>query len=456
VNAEQKAILLQYLESYLGNPQVTNEGEAEDYSSFDKKRIDCIPEIKAVIDEFLSGEINIQQFKESHESKCREHPYWGFKGFSGQMQVNQFANNIRDPEKELILRKAIAAPHTEVEAFEKISSFVQYVADCRAKSENRQALPRVASVKYVLTYFWEIQDHTKWPVFYNSSEKILEADGLLNPEASEAQSYLDFLKATREILSLYQLNLKGREIRFPFWFVEHTLWAPYLSSRTSTGTMLLGRDGAASPAEKRARVLKSTGQQVAHEWLPPIVADLEELAFNRESEWSTRNSVRPEKALETKIRIAFTLMGFEATELGQGTGRQPDGFAISLNGPDGDYAIVYDAKAREERFNVGTADREIFEYITKKREELKKRRVGRFYFLVVSSDFDENPTSLNRVKDVFRRARIPIVMMKAADLMFLVEEKLKDTDLTHDRLEPLFLETGILKRDKIVDLLGLR
>ena len=99
-------------------------------------------------------------------------------------------------------------------------------------------------------------------------------------------------------------------------------------------------------------------------------------------------------------------MGYEATELGQGTGREPDGFAISLNGAEGDYAIVYDAKAREERFNVGTADREMYEYIRKKSDELKRRRVGRLYFLIVSSEFDQGSTSLNRVKDVFRRTRI--------------------------------------------------
>jgi hypothetical protein len=77
-------------------------------------------------------------------------------------------------------------------------------------------------------------------------------------------------------------------------------------------------------------------------------------------------------------------------------------------------------------------------------------------FLIVSSEFDPSPTTLDRIKDVFRRTRIPIVMMKAVDLLFLIEEKLKDTDLTHERLEPLFLETGILTREKIVDILGIR
>ena len=34
-------------------------------------------------------------------------------------------------------------------------------------------------------------------------------------------------------------------------------------------------------------------------------------------------------------------------------------------------------------------------------------------FLIVSSEFDPSPTNPDRIKDVFRRTRIPIVMMKA-------------------------------------------
>ena len=96
------------------------------------------------------------------------------------------------------------------------------------------------------------------------------------------------------------------------------------------------------------------------------------------------------------------------------------------------------------------------EYIRKKGEELRRRRVNRFYFLIVSSDFDQSATSLSRIKDVFRLTRVPIIMIKAVDLLFLIEEKLKDTELTHDRIEQLFLETGILTREKIVDILGIR
>ena len=165
--------------------------------------------------------------------------------------------------------------------------------------------------------------------------------------------------------------------------------------------------------------------------------------------------MKPEKAFESKIRIAFTLLGYEATELGQGKGREPDGFAISLNAADGDYAIIYDAKATGDKFRVGTNDRQIYEYIKSKTDQLKRLRVNRASFLIVSSQFDESPTNINLILDVYRRTRIPVVMITASNLLFLIEEKLKDVELSHSRLEQLFLETGILSKQKIFDVLGI-
>ena len=457
MKAEQQAILLQYLDSFLTGPEVANAGTVEEYDSFDQQRVAALPELKKLLGDFISGKIDITEFKEAHDIKSREFPYWGFGGFSGQMQLNQFANNIEGADKETVFRNAVQIPATEDEAREKIDTLAKYIADKRSTSDKRRSLPRPASVKYVLTYFWEIQDHMKWPVYYNSSRQVLASIGFLNAETSEGGSYLDFLKVMREILALYKANVKSSEIiKYPFWFVEHVLWKPFINSNTTTGIPT----GVEKNKNKTTTELKSSKKivmsEVANEWLPPIIADLNDLAFDRETDWSKRNALKPEKAFETKVCIAFTLLGYEATELGQGTGRQPDGLAISINVSDGDYAIVYDAKAREKYFSVGTSDREMFEYIKRKGEELKKLRVNRSSFLILSSEFDPSPTNLDRIKVVFRRTRIPIVMMKAVDLLFLIEEKLKDTDLTHESLEPLFLETGILTREKIVDILGIR
>jgi hypothetical protein len=44
--------------------------------------------------------------------------------------------------------------------------------------------------------------------------------------------------------------------------------------------------------------------------------------------------------------------------------------------------------------------------------------------------------------------------VRAKDLLRIVERKLSNADIDHVQLEDLFLETGVLTADKIVDVLG--
>lgn len=454
MNSDQKELLLDYFKQFQADSTIDNEGSKESCEEFHQKRISAIENIKKLVADFLTGKIDLQDFKEKHEMKCREFPYWGFKGFSGQMQLNQFVNNIIGDDKEAILKKALRVPETEKEAKEKIDLLATYIAEKRATATNTASLPRIASVAYVLSYFWEIQNRSLWPIYYNSSKKVLDEIGLMaGGQDSLGQNYIWFVGITKEIADLYKKSANA-PIQNPFWIVEHALWRQFLKSVSSnTGKA----PGVQESAKIGVKVQKpKLYNQIANEWLPPIITDLCDLALNKETDWSKRNDLKPEKAFESKLRIAFTLLGYEATELGQGKGREPDGFAISLNASDGDYAIIYDAKAREKKFSVGTSDREIYEYIKRKSDELKRRRVNRASFLIVSSQFDDSPNNINLILDVYRRTRIPIIMISAADLLFVIEEKLKDVGLDHSRLEPLFLETGILSKEKIIDILGIR
>src|SRR5579859_7663122 len=107
MTGHQKAVLLQYMKEFLEDPNMTNEGESENFETFDEKRVASLPVLQSLVSDFAKGKISLLTFKEAHESKCREFPYWGFKGFSGQMQLNQFTNNIQGPEKESIFRDAV-------------------------------------------------------------------------------------------------------------------------------------------------------------------------------------------------------------------------------------------------------------------------------------------------------------------------------------------------------------
>ena len=452
MNSNQKELLLEYLKEFLANPFI---GETP-FEEFHKKRISAIQELNNLVTDFLSKKINLNDFKEKHDLASRRLAFWGFGGFGGQMQLNQFVKNVVGNDKESVFRKAMLVPKTDKEAIEKIDLFTAYILEKRStcsETTNASSLPRVGSVAYVLSYFWQIQNNTQWPVSFIASKRVLEALGLIpDKQETTGQHYIWFVGVMNELANLFQKNVKF-PIQYPFWFVEHVLWKQFLKSDSSSVTDTNENQDLAKPAAKIQK--PKSYSQVVNEWIPPIISDLCELALNKETEWSKRNNLKPEKAFESKIRIAFTLLGYEATELGQGKGREPDGFAISLNAADGDYAIIYDAKATGDKFRVGTNDRQIYEYIKSKTDQLKRLRVNRASFLIVSSQFDESPTNINLILDVYRRTRIPVVMITASNLLFLIEEKLKDVELSHSRLEQLFLETGILSKQKIFDVLGI-
>ena len=91
---------------------------------------------------------------------------------------------------------------------------------------------------------------------------------------------------------------------------------------------------------------------------------------------------------ELATRPALTVLGYETKPLGQGQGRVPDGQALNV---DDSYAILWDAKVRGDRYNMGTDDRAVRKYITTQSRELKKKRGPRnIYYLTVSSEFADD------------------------------------------------------------------
>src|SRR5208282_4793293 len=120
-------------------------------------------------------------------------------------------------------------------------------------------------------YFWEIQNPMKWPVYYNSSKKVLEEIGFLRDiQGCEGASYINFVDLQREIQALYKENTKI-EIKYPYWFVEHVLWKQFLNSSTRTGAAIDKQKPGTGEQKPSKGIVVS---QVANEWLPPIIDDL--------------------------------------------------------------------------------------------------------------------------------------------------------------------------------------
>lgn len=448
LNDSHKEKLNLYLQAFLAKGSLLNNGISESPESFGEKRKAAAAQIHQVLSDYMQGSISLKDFKESNEKLCRSFPYWGFKNFSGQMQLNQYVNNIANPVKEDVLKNALRLPESIEAGKSAIDSMSEFLSEEKKQAENPKAIPRV-NQSYLLSYFWEIQAIGKFPVYYGSSKKVLVDLGLMNDSYDSYGEEFDvFAQVMDEIIAYYrESNVDLSSI--PYWFVEHVLWSSYIDNK---------------PAEVEVETVevKSTetnvverGHVASNAWIPPVIADLEDLALNKETEWTKDRGVKPEKAFETKLRYAFTILGFDTEELGQGKGRQPDGVAISRGVEDGEYAIVYDAKARENHYGVGTGDREISEYIRHKKAELRMQRVNRIYFVIVSSEFGNNPNDIALIREVCRKTQVSITLLKASDLLFIIENKLKNSDLSHAYLEDIFVNnTGVKERNEIVDLLS--
>lgn len=444
ITQEQINEIKKYLEEFRSASIVKDDTGDISYGSFDTNRVNAIPEIKQVLDNFLSGKISLIDFKEQSDSFSRKYPYWGFGGFSGQMQLNQYVKNIEDGEKDQKLKEAISLPQSVDEAVAKINALADYLTELKTKADNPKSIPRV-NQSFLLSYFWEAQSPETFPVFYGSAKNVLENMGF---DFKNHETIGDEYKYFADIYSAFQSffedqeNVKEQHI---VWYVEHVLWKQFNKQDTESVSVVV---------TPNTVVLGGSKKTDEESWIPPVISDLEQLALNQETEWSKKRGLRPEKAFETKLRYLFTVLGFNTTELGQGKGREPDGVAISTDGHSGYYAVVYDAKAREKEYTIGTGDREIVEYIKNKQRELQRQRVDKVSFLIVSSEFTDRASLDSSLKDIFRATRVPVILVKAKDLLYIVGRKLSNAEIDHTQLEDLFLETGILTRDKIVDVLG--
>ncbi|MFH1046731.1 MAG: hypothetical protein V1738_00345 [Patescibacteria group bacterium] len=444
LTAEQKNSFRIFLEEFKKTEITENEGEIIPYREFDKKRADAEKVFRVTIDQFLSGRITIDEFKQASSEFCFKYPYWGFKAFSGQMQLNQYVNNIADAKREKILRDSLALPKSNDEAKTKINSMAQYLGELKVSSGNAKSIPRVNQT-YLLTYFWSLQDREKWPIFYGSYKKQF-SDINFSIEVAETPgeeyiAFVDFFEALRS----YVIEELGIRDEVPYWFIEHVFWIQFLKKK-SPQTEELERH------IERPRVDIEGGS-----WIPPIIADLPQLALNQESVWSKANKIAAERAFEIKLQYVFQILGYQVIGLGQGTGREPDGVAISIHSHEHPaYAIIFDGKAREKCYSIGTEDRAIVEYIRNKQKELIKQHIDKLSFLIVSSEISDSSSTKGLAMRIYLQTRVPVILVRADDLLRVVEEKLKNCDIDHGQLEELFIETGLLTREKIAEILGAR
>lgn len=125
---------------------------------------------------------------------------------------------------------------------------------------------------------------------------------------------------------------------------------------------------------------------------------------------------------ERRTADAFRSLGFEISQLGQGTGRNADALALA---PRERFAVIIDAKVRSAGYILGTEDRKFLEYAQKHGAELQRQGFEKAYFVVVGSSFKEG--DLPKLTRALSASPIRSAnLLTASALMRLVEDSIRN------------------------------
>ncbi|UIO99878.1 hypothetical protein Hbl1158_00455 [Halobaculum sp. CBA1158] len=398
--------------------------EAQEYYDDHNRTRDEVAEenLGPLIDEFLNGEVDIVEFRNRNNGLNKQHPLWGFDGFVGGMHFNKLLKAVPDEsELEQKLRDVIQPPESDAEAHETIDAFAEYTQ--RLKENDLDSDPFPKSTIFFLSYFWHIQQPGEWPLYYPTTEQYLKEVGLFEMEESYGASYVDFIETMddlREEASTWlEAPVEYRDVSNAIYWHEEWDESEIEEEETSGET------------EER-----DTFVDVDKPYLPPVVADLDEVAAGTDEAVNRYAPVETDLAVvfEKKCGRLFEMLGFDTEILGQGSGRNPDGIAIAVRN---DYAVIYDAKKREDGYRIGRDDRTIREYIEAHTRRLRDQGKRHIYFAIVSSSFRD--TEESTLRDLRTNTDIDnIVLLKAGVLQELLRIRLEEPYLNLDDVEWVF------------------
>jgi len=119
----------------------------------------------------------------------------GFKGPIGAMFINSLVNNTDDRASlTRLLVSGLTAPADRESATQKVDALVNHVNRIRVGAN-----PAPLSVAFVLSFFWALEQHREWPIFWPNDRRLVTASTGIKFSGSPAESYLDFVDLVAEL-----------------------------------------------------------------------------------------------------------------------------------------------------------------------------------------------------------------------------------------------------------------
>lgn len=455
LSPEQMARAVEVMKEYIqASPAADGKSPRQRSEEADKDRVELIDgQLKPLVDAYLAAKVPLDEFKSKIDGINKRHERWGFKGIKGQMFFNMVVNVAHDAaECDQEIKAAIVVPTSEDMARSRIRTFASYVrriGDAHVESGGtKHGRPKPGSIPFFMSYFWQIQDRRIWPVYYTNSVNTMIDLNLWQPTDDLAEDYITYKQLNEELAEAFTKASGGP---FGLYDVEHVFWFkggnPYDVAKTPSHEELPQIEcPSLVTVEEPLNLIR-----LPDSYVPPIVSALPRIARSEAGfdALAKASGTSLPKAFEKSIHAAFTILGYDTKLLGQGMGRVPDGLAVE---PDSSYAILWDAKIRENGYSMGTDDRAIREYVHTQSRDLKRRSLRNIYYLVVSSSF------LDDFDDVIRSMKMEtnvneVCLLEATALVAMVDAKLRNPQqvtLGPDGMQRLFSSSGLITAEDVM------
>jgi len=138
---------------------------------------------------------DLQTFYEKIKTWARKPTTFAFNGVNGQMLLNQLVKRTDEPEQlAKLLAEALTVPASDDEAAAKIRALCVYVERIKVGAH-----PAPGRVPNLLSYFWALADHDRWPVIWPSGAVFVEFLTGTSRPSDPAERYGAFLEGVREV-----------------------------------------------------------------------------------------------------------------------------------------------------------------------------------------------------------------------------------------------------------------
>jgi hypothetical protein len=433
--------IIQIWDKYITDNQLVVDTKGNTLDNLDERRIEAMKSLKTIVNNFLSGKIEVSEFKTSIDSFNKQNNFWGFTSVKGQMFFNLLlkTNNSEEQIDKLtdILKKTLSEPKNLEDALTKIELLDKFTSSIFSKASDKRKAPNPGSVSYFLSYFWQIHNYQKWAVMYSSIIVSFTDIGLWQEHASHKEAYNSFFSLNEEIKKILTRHTK-RDVNN--WEVEHSFW----NFRTVT----------AYPKPTKQKVETKIMEEEVNQpitiktnfditdYLIPKVARLVELGGQ-----SDKSSAAKGSEYEKLVSEIFKQLDFEVEPLGQGTGRNPDAIIKSR---EENTAFIVDAKAYTGGYSLGTDDRAIKEYINHYCPKLQKEGYKKIGFIIVSNSFktsfDDFINDITWNTDIKR-----FILIESDALLHLLAYKTKDKFGLSSIIENLLSIGNLVKAQDVIE-----